>query len=658
MTLQPGHYTLAMSADGNFTGSFAFALRSLASATALTLNQTQSGTLNPGDRTDLYKFTATAGQQVFFDVQSGGSDTWWRLFAPDGTQVFGQAGFSDRGLTTLNQGGIYTLLIEGRFDNSSPTAYSFRVVSPTNASGTVTLGTAVNGSLDLPGQADSYTFTLAASTLLYIDPQTNNGNLYWSLQGPRGTIASSQFRQSDAYSRGDGDPVAFLAPAGDYTLIVNASNDATSPYSITVDDVASATLVTLGTTITGTLNPGNGTAMFRFKATAGDRYYFDMKSIGGDGRWRLIDPAGLLVQNATSYYTDFQPPALPLTGTYTLLLEGGIDYTGPTAYSFSIDPIVDQTNAAALNTRVDLSIDLVVAETRFYVHACRRNEHLHRPLAPANNGFVWTLTGPTGTVASRRFAQSDGYDFNGNPLLDLAAGTYTLSVTADNGGTGAFSFRLLDAGAATAITPGTPVSGSINPNSETDIYKLDGHAGDRLFFDEQAYSGGSLYWRLIDPFGNVAFQQGFGDTGTITLPSDGTYFLLLEGRIYDGAGSSSYRYAVYDNALSAPVHITNLESLPGPDLTVSGVGVSATGAVQSGGDITITWLDNNAGTLPVTTSWTDRVLVRRADTNEVIGEAQLSYDPAAQGNAALASGGSLQRQLNCAYRRATEVPAR
>ncbi|MBS0642216.1 MAG: hypothetical protein JSS43_20310, partial [Proteobacteria bacterium] len=643
MTLKPGHYTLSVWADGGFTGSFALALRNLASATKLTLNDVVSGTLNPADRTDLYKFAITAGQQIFFDAQSG-NDYYWRLFDPDGQQVFGPAYIQDRGLTTLGKTGTYTLAIEGRYYNSAPMGYTFRVVAPPiEVAGPLQLGTPISGTLSLPGQSEGYSFSLTKPTLLYVDPQTNNGNLNWYLVGPNGATYSSGFRSSDAYSRDYGDPVAFLAAAGDYTLYIYASGDAIGDYAVNVLDLTSGTVIAPGAPVSGTLNPGNSTAIYRFDATAGERYYFDMQSIGGDGRWRLLDPAGRLVVNSARYYDDFASVPLPLTGTYTLLLEGGIDYTGPTGYRFEVWPITQKTETIALNTRIDSAIESPGQTRSFTFSLASATQLFMDVLSPIDNGYIWTLTGPNGVVDARRFVQSDSYNFSGNPLLSLGVGAYTLTITAEADRAAAFSFRLLDVAAATAITPGTPLSGSINPGSETDIYTLDGKAGDRFYFDQQQYSGGSLYWRMIDPYGRVIFQQGFGDVGTVTLPNTGTYVLLLEGYMYDGGGSSTYRFAVFDNALAAPTKITNLEALPGPDLAVTGIGVAATGGIQSGGEVIVTWQDQNNGTLPVTGAWTDRVLIRRVDTNEVIADGQISYDPAAQGNAALASGAALQR---------------
>src|SRR3546814_20830504 len=67
MWLQPGTYTLAISANGAATGSYAFRLLSLAERTPIALGEAQSITLNPGNVTPAFRFDAGAGNRLFFD---------------------------------------------------------------------------------------------------------------------------------------------------------------------------------------------------------------------------------------------------------------------------------------------------------------------------------------------------------------------------------------------------------------------------------------------------------------------------------------------------------------------------------------------------------------------------------------------------------------
>src|SRR5262249_43069497 len=150
-----------------------------------------------------------------------------------------------------------------------------------------------------------------------------------------------------------------------------------------------------------------------------------------------------------------------------------------------------------------------------------------------NNGsFRWSLSGPNGTpVNNRSFTSSDAGGFTSSPTLALPAGTYTLTVSAATPVTGAYSFRLLDLSQGTALTPGTPASGTLSPANSTAVYHFSANAGDTYYFARQAGSS-SDFWRLLDPYGNQLFGTNLNsDGGRLTLSATGTYTLLAEGAI-------------------------------------------------------------------------------------------------------------------------------
>src|SRR3546814_6753024 len=70
------------------------------------------------------------------------------------------------------------------------------------------------------------------------------------------------------------------------------------------------------------------------------------------------------------------------------------------------------------------------------------------------SGINWTLSGPDGTVvSSRRFDQSDGLGLGANPVLDLSAGNWTLTIDGAGDAAEAYAFRLLDMGEAEELAP-------------------------------------------------------------------------------------------------------------------------------------------------------------------------------------------------------------
>ena len=127
-------------------------------------------------------------------------------------------------------------------------------------------------------------------------------------------------------------------------------------------------------------------------------------------------------------------------------------------------------------------------------------------------------------------------------MLALPAGSYTLTVSGSGATTGAYSFRLLDLSQAAALTPGTPVSGTLAPANSTNAYQFSASAGQSFYFAQLSASSGNAYWRLIDPYGNVLFGTPLSsDGGRLTLSATGNYTVLVEGYLGD-TGTASYSF--------------------------------------------------------------------------------------------------------------------
>ncbi|MGB3802622.1 MAG: LamG-like jellyroll fold domain-containing protein, partial [Sphingopyxis granuli] len=639
MLLQPGTYSLAISA-GTATGSYAFRLLDLAQAAALTPGEQQSVTLNPGNMTQLFHFDAAAGERLFFDYMSGATLPYWRLIDPRGNTVFTPRSIGSDSQVELTETGRYTLMVEGRIANAEPQTTAFRLVSMTDRDAALTVGATTQGTVPLPGDRMRYSFSLAQDALLLFDSLTGNGNFRWSLTGPQGTtIQDRTFANSDSQSRTDATP--FLAAAGDYVLTVWANNDVTGDYAFRLLDLASASAIALDTVIDGLLEPANSTGLYNFVGEAGDKLFFDYLSSGPTGRWRLIDPQGRqIVYNNTGASSDMGPVVLTRSGTYTLVVEGHVTVAGASApVQFKVSKLVDKVAPLTLGATHSGTVAQPQQEDVYRFTLAEGALLLVDPLT-SDGSLVWTLTGPRGEVASKGFQSSDGASVGAaNPVLVVPAGDYELRVRNNSTTARDYALRVLDLAAATPITPGLPVTGTLSPGSETEAFRFEGEAGERYYFDRQALSGGSAYWRLIAPNGRQLFSGYFNDVDSYVLPDTGTYTLLLEGYIGDVGSVYTYGFNVFENPETAPIPIPGLEVRPAPDLIPQGVTVSGEGAIQSGGTITVAWQTRNDGTLPATGTWSDRLILRNLDTGQIIGNFVI-----ADNGGDLAPGASRQRQ--------------
>ncbi|MDP1667162.1 MAG: CARDB domain-containing protein [Methylobacter sp.] len=650
--LVAGTYSLRI--NGPAANGYSFRLLNLAQATALTPGTVVNGQLSPVNETDLYQFNVMDGERFYFDYKSysGGlyyyRPNWW-LLDPNGQLVFGPESFgADKEPLTLTQTGAYTLLIEGRINNIGETSnYSFNVQKVTDEQSTLTVGDIVTGSIAHAGQRDFYSFSLGEAKQLYFDALTSTAT-NWTLAGPKGTIVSGRnFANTDSDGLTGASAIYDLV-AGDYTLIIDGNADMVGNYSFRLLDIAQATPLTPGTPVDGQLSPANETDLYQFNVTAGERFYFDYKSSSGGSYWpywRLVAPNGQLVFGPDVLYNEKEPLTLTQTGAYTLLIEGHVYYdTEASNYSFNVQKVTDEQSTLTVGDTVNGSI-AHAGQRDFYSFSLSEAKQLYFDSLSNNNSFNWTLIGPRGTVVSAMdFTRSDSEYRSGSAIYDLAAGDYTLIVDSYGDKVGDYSFRLLDIVQATSITPGTVISGQLNPANETDIYRFNATAGDQYYFDSQALSN-AAYWRLLDPYGQVVFDVRYmgSDTGPIVLAQTGVYTLLIEGLI-ETSGTTNYKFSAVEVPKIAKIIITGLGSEPGPDLIVRNLAVAPVETqLKSGGQVVLSWETFNTGDQATESAWQDRVIVRNVSTNEIIANYLVNYDDI--GTSPLQAGAGRNRQI-------------
>ncbi|MHC5542386.1 hypothetical protein ACYOEI_29540, partial [Singulisphaera rosea] len=357
--LPAGSYSLTVYGDEWI--SFAFRVLDFAAATPITSGTAVSGTLDPANSTNLYQFSGTAGSTIYLDGSSFTSSQpfgelgLWQLIDPFGATIDSNYITLDSGRITLSSSGTYTLALQGDNDPAGTSDYGFTVRVVSDSTSAMTLGTPVSGSINNPGQARNYTFTLNAPARLWFDSQTNDTNLAWSLSGPQGTaLPDTRYFATDEQGLG-------LLPAGNYTLTVTGVYDYLGSFKFNIVDLASASPITPGTTVNGSLSTASASAYYRFTGTAGSTIFLDALSFsttdpdGYGATLILLDPIGNQV--AIGQW-NFDPGRATLTqsGTYTVVVQGIVLATGTANFSFNVRPVADSTAALTLGALVSGNI--------------------------------------------------------------------------------------------------------------------------------------------------------------------------------------------------------------------------------------------------------------------------------------------------------------
>ncbi len=318
----------------------------------------------------------------------------------------------------------------------------------------------IQGSLEVPGESDAYSFTLTEKKTIYFDSQTNNNQFRWSLDGPDGALVTDRlFTASDSYERPD--PVALELQPGEYVLSVDGIAAATGEYQFRLLDLANAASLTLDNRVDEAFENPTETDLYQFNAQAGDRIFVDREELSGNLPYmRLLDPDNQQVFSRVGF-DDYGIVSLDKTGTYTFMMEGRVTDGSPADYAFTLYSVTDDETAMSLDDLVAGRISVPGQQDRYTFTLGADTRLYFDAVHPARYDVKWSLVGPNGTIVSNRnFYDSDSYW--ANPALDLMAGDYVLTVDADAALTSDYAFRLLSGAGAQSIALNEVVSGQLD----------------------------------------------------------------------------------------------------------------------------------------------------------------------------------------------------
>lgn len=547
--LPPGDYLMRVRGVGANVGNYDFRLVDFASAMPLSYGVTNVFTNSPARSTTLYRFNVAAGDSLFFDQlqpPSGYSVTpHWKLFGPAGNTVWSVYQGSDIDTSRYSVPGVYTLSLEGQvYDAATAGVQTFVVRRVNDGSQSVTLGTTISGSISV-GQRQVYTLSLPQHKLLAFDSMTDVSQIKWSLSGAQGVLVD---RRSLNSSDGErlGNPLLDL-DAGDYTFTFDGTGDLATSFQFRLVDLSSGGSIALDAPSNVSFPQSRTTQVYHLAVAEPQTVFIDLQSAAGFAAtptWSLIDPLGRTVHR--SYVQDSGRLSLGIAGDYALLIEGQVyDTTANTSVAFTARRVSDRVSPLEFDT--PYSGTLAIGQQQQYTFI------LNAPASVLFDSFVdrneikWSLNGPTGTIVNRWGFGSSDAERRGDPDLRLSAGTYELLISWDSDLSGDYGFRLLRFANASPIPFETVISGTNAPAKGTVLYRWDGAAGDRYFFDRVSLSGYAInpQWQLFDPFGHQVFNVAFNNVDTITLGYTGTYTLALAGQVYDSAASGSHSFAIH-----------------------------------------------------------------------------------------------------------------
>ncbi len=485
--------------------------------------------------------------RVYFQASDSNSSTPnWLLYSPGNNQL------AD---TTLNQdfqwvfqsNETHYLIIRGDGNLTDSFDYQFQII-PTLANPTaenLPFNHLTTGTISEIGQQKTYTFSGTVGQQLYFDGQGSD-QFTAQILTPGGQEIFHDNVNSDSNN-------LILAETGTYQVVIDGTDNTTGNYNFRLANLATLETLPLDMAVTGTL-AAQATKLYQLDSTAGDKLELTAQSLAGDADWVLYGPGTKPDGSTTiasaqidSNLTTFLPLEGRHNSLYTLAIRNKSDGAINFGFTAKLTESPSVTNSGLGEI---ISGSYSVGETKQHQFTAAAGTLIILDGLSTTGRIRTALVRPDGTEI---FSNHDTYNDTGVYLLDQS-GEYTVKVfDYYNNANRSYQFQILDLATAPEINLQEVISGDFGTTKlETDLYRFDGEAGQRIFFNR--ITGDDLNeWGLYNDSGvrlnwtRLGWAYGQGGDFERTLPYTGEYVIRLSG---SNRNNNNYSFELLENQWS------------------------------------------------------------------------------------------------------------
>jgi RHS repeat-associated protein len=455
-----GTYSVLVNPDADRTGSFTLTVYSVTDVTGTVAadGSVTSFTLSTPGQDARYSLAGSAGQRVSVRITNAtccSNAGTLALLKPDGSTLVANNSLATT--TFLDQvalpvDGTYTVLVSP--DSNRTGSFSLAVYSVSDVTGTIAAnGSATSFSLTTPGQNARYSLAGTAgqrvSVLISNATCCSNAGTLALLQPDGSTLVANNSLATTTFL----DQVA-LPVDGTYTVLVNPDSDRTGSFTLTVYTVSdvTGTVAADGSSRSFSLTTPGQNARYSLAGTAGQRVSVlitNATCCSNAGTLALLKPDGstLVANNSLATTTFLDQVALPVDGTYTVLISPDSDRTG--SFTLAVYTATEVTGTiAADGSSTSFSLANPGQNAR-YSFSGSANQQVNLSLTNSTIGGSNSCTSSNGTLA---ILKPDGSTLGSTsmckPTTNLAtqtlpvSGTYTALVNPASTNTGSASVKL------------------------------------------------------------------------------------------------------------------------------------------------------------------------------------------------------------------------
>ncbi|NVD97787.1 pre-peptidase C-terminal domain-containing protein [Massilia sp. BJB1822] len=490
-----------------------------------------------------YTFSGTAGQKFWLTFSNGSfaSSVNVNVLKPDGSSlVSGSVAKSsvDLDIPALPVAGTYTVFIDPPGIITGKVDLQLKGV-PADRTGTIEIDGAPLA-LDLAvHQKAAITFSGTAGQRLglgYTGVATVpvNQNIYYTVYKPDGTQLSS-----DSWTTNNSNNLPALPVAGEYKIAVYSNNvSASLKTTLTLSADLAAVLEADGPTVTHNSDRVGQNGRYTFSGSVGQKLWVTLSngSFASGVSISVLKPDGsaLVSSSVSKSVVNFDIPALPVAGTYTVLVDPSGIVTGKVDIQLKNVP-ADKTGTIEING-ASLPLDLAIHQKALISFTGAAGQRLglgytNVATVPASQSITYTVLKPDG---SQLFSDSwSNSNSNNLPVLPVA-GEYKISIASPNIAASASLVLTASADIAGVLTvdaaPLTFITARVGQNGR---FTFSGEAGQKLWLTlANGNFPSSVSVSVLKPDGSAlvstSVSTSVNNLDIPALPAAGTYTVFID----------------------------------------------------------------------------------------------------------------------------------
>ena len=494
----------------------------------------------------LLLFDGTAGQAVSI-VSSAPtfSSCQMQVYAPDATPVGSTASCSSPSFMRVNlpTTGTYTLAVVP--SSGATGSVSVQLVTFSDVTGPIVIGTPLTATTTVPGQVARYTFSGTAGQQLSMNLSGStytgcNAVVVSVLQSSGTSVGSAGICNG---STGFMDSI-ILPTTGIYTVLVSPQGTTTGSITLLLNTFADLTgTISVGTALTTTTTTSGQNARYTFSGTAGQQISILLSGSTYTGCNAVVvsvlksDGSSLGSAGICNGSTGFVDSiTLPATGTYTVLVNPQGTTTG--SITLLLNTFADVTGTISVGTSLTTTTT-TAGQNALYTFSGTSGQQLSMNLSGNTyvgcNAVVVSVLKSDGTSLASTGICNGSTGFMDSFTLP-ATGTYTVLVNPQGTTTGSVTMLLNTFGDISGtITVGEPLTVTTTGVGQNARYTFSGTSGQQLSMNlsGNTYVGcNAVVVSVLKSDGTSLASTGIcnGSTGfmdSFTLPATGTYTVFV-----------------------------------------------------------------------------------------------------------------------------------